>query len=138
MTNNSQPKEIQDKINRIKKEMLDKTNMTENEAYDFAFKCWQCGLDFTKGLEKENQELKKEIQDLKDNETIVADYGVDLWNENEKLKNAIRILKERGEINVFISHFTNKLMLDFADAISCVLEPKEYELLKEVLDNEKH
>lgn len=58
-----------------------------------------------------------------------------LYKENEKLKKAIEILKERGEINVFISHFTNKLMLDFADAISCVLEPKEYELLKEVLDN---
>ena len=60
MTSNSQPKEIQDKIDRIKKEMLDRTNMTENEAYDFAFKCWQCGLDFTNHLESLLDKTEKE------------------------------------------------------------------------------
>lgn len=51
-----------------------------------------------KQLEKENQELKEEIQDLKDNETIVADYGIVLWNENEKSKKVIEILKKKVNI----------------------------------------
>ena len=30
-------------IEPIRKHMLRATNMTEEEAYDFAFRCWQCG-----------------------------------------------------------------------------------------------
>lgn len=62
MNNCCMPKEQRDKINRIKKEMLERTNMTENEAYLFAFNCYSCGLDFTKEFEKENQELKEIIK----------------------------------------------------------------------------
>ena len=54
----------------------------------------------------------------------------------EKLEKVIEILKERGGIHLYINrNNNNKLTLDFDDCISCVLEPKEYELLKEVLEN---
>lgn len=33
------PKEQQDFIEGIQKKMLDSTNMTENEAWNFAFRC---------------------------------------------------------------------------------------------------
>ena len=55
----------------------------------------------------------------------------------EKLEKVIEILKERGGIHLYINrNNNNKLTLDFDDCISCVLEPKEYKLLKEVLENE--
>ena len=57
--------------------------------------------------------------------------------ERDKLKQALEILKERGGINLFINrNNNNKLTLEFDDCISCVLEPKEYALLKEVLFND--
>lgn len=134
MTSNSQPKEIQDKINRIKKEMLDKTNMTENEAYDFAFKCWQCGLDFTKGLEKENQDLKDKLNDSeRNNEWLREHYGI--------YKKVIDILKGKfifemiAYENSYYIVLYNKTDNAYLDRIS--LTQQEYELLKEVLANEE-
>ena len=53
----------------------------------------------------------------------------------EKLEKVLEILKERGGIHLYINRNNdNKLTLDFDDCISCVLEPREYELLKEVLE----
>ena len=55
----------------------------------------------------------------------------------EKLEKVLEILKERGGIHLYINRNNdNKLTLDFDDCISCILEPREYELLKEVLENE--
>ena len=57
--------------------------------------------------------------------------------ERDKLKQALEILIKHGGINLFINrNNNNKLTLDFNDCISCVLEPKEYALLKEVLSND--
>ena len=54
----------------------------------------------------------------------------------EKLEKALEILKDRGGIHLYINRNNdNKLTLDFDDCICCVLEPKEYNLLKEVLEN---
>lgn len=94
MTNNSQPKEIQDKIDRIQKEMLDRTNMTENEAYDFAFKCWQCGLDFTKDLEKENQELVEIMQLSNEYLAGVEHMKADLIDENKEIENLKKLIQD--------------------------------------------
>lgn len=84
MTSVMMPKEQSEKIQRIQKEMLERTNMTENEAYDFAFRCWQCGLDFTEELEKENANLKETIKIL----TCTNDSGIiqNLKAENQELK----------------------------------------------------
>ena len=57
--------------------------------------------------------------------------------ERDKLRQALEILKKHGVINLFINrNNNNKLTLEFDDCISCVLEPKEYALLKEVLFND--
>ena len=36
-------REQREYIEAIEKDMLESTNMTEQEAIDFAFRCWQCG-----------------------------------------------------------------------------------------------
>lgn len=36
-------KEQKEYIKKIQKDMLTRTNMTVLEAYEFAFRCWQCG-----------------------------------------------------------------------------------------------
>lgn len=92
-------------------------------------------------LQKENQELKEEIQDLKDNETIVADYGIVLWNENEKSKKVIDILKNKANIRLHILKNTDgskiyeiEFILGYYSTIHEITQ-QEYDLLKEVLEN---
>ena len=41
MSGDVMPKEQAEFINDLKEQMLVNTNMTENEAYDFAFRVWQ-------------------------------------------------------------------------------------------------
>lgn len=36
-------REQREYIEAIEKDMLESTNMTEQEVIDFAFRCWQCG-----------------------------------------------------------------------------------------------
>ena len=92
-------------------------------------------------LQKENQELKEEIQDLKDNETIVADYGIVLWNENEKSKKVIDILKNKANIRLHILKNTDgskiyeiEFILGYYSTIHEITK-QEFDLLKEVLEN---
>ena len=37
------PKEQFEFISKIQADMLESTNMTKGEAWDFGFRCWQCG-----------------------------------------------------------------------------------------------
>ena len=86
-------------------------------------------------LQKNLNELKKENQELKDTNMKYAKLIDDFQTKNMRLEKAIEILKERGGIYLYINrNNNNKLTLDFDDCISCVLEPKEYDLLKEVLE----
>ena len=88
-------------------------------------------------LQKSINELKNENQELKDTNMKYAKLIDDFQTKNMRLEKAIEILKERGGIYLYINrNNNNKLTLDFDDCISCVLEPKEYELLKEVLCDE--
>lgn len=41
------PKEQSDFLEKLKNEMLESTNMKPDEAYEFAFRVWQC-LDILK------------------------------------------------------------------------------------------
>ena len=43
---NCMPKEQREYIEKIQKDCLESTNMTESEAYSFAFRCWQ--MDYVK------------------------------------------------------------------------------------------
>lgn len=91
-----------------------------------------------KELEKENQQLKEELQDLKGNEDIVADYACSLWNKNEKYKKALEILKK---FNFKLGQYGNGeyyILIYYAGIpIEIILTQQEYELLNEVLENDK-
>lgn len=116
-------KEQSEKIDRVKKEMLERTNMTENEAYDFAFRCWQCGLDFTEELE---QQLAYECG--------CNAQLVDLQKENEKLKKVIDSLVESLGLEVDLDHYNLITVLGTIAFVGINNEvAKELELLKEVL-----
>ena len=97
-------------------------------------------------LQKENQELKEEIQDLKDNETIVADYGIVLWNENEKSKKVIDILKNKkvdlvillssNDFREYNANITIRINgVTYLKGNNYTLTQQEYDLLKEMLEN---
>ena len=61
---NCMPKEQREYIEKIQKDCLESTNMTESEAYDFAFRCWQ--LDYV----KKGRMTDKEVD-------VLIDYIVD-------------------------------------------------------------
>ena len=82
------------------------------------------------------EELEEENQDLKDNEKIITDYGYNLVIENEKYKKAIEILKMQTSIENIKCENGNIYIVDIGD-ISLLITQQEYELLKEVLENEK-
>ena len=44
------PKEQEEYIKSIQKDCMENTNMTESEAWNFAFRCWQ--LDYKKVKER--------------------------------------------------------------------------------------
>jgi hypothetical protein len=48
------PKEQYDYIKAIQDDCLESTNMTENEAWDFAFRCWQLGYKREKEMNTKN------------------------------------------------------------------------------------
>lgn len=47
------PKEQFEYMGKIQDDMLDRTNMTEQEAWNFAFRCWQCGYVNKKEIESQ-------------------------------------------------------------------------------------
>lgn len=51
----SMPKEQFEFISKIQADMLESTNMTEHEAWDFGFRCWQCG--YAKVEKKPNEDF---------------------------------------------------------------------------------
>jgi hypothetical protein len=58
------PKEQREYIEKIQKDCLESTNMTESEAWTFAFRCWQ--LDYV----KKGRMTDKEVD-------VLLDYIVD-------------------------------------------------------------
>lgn len=59
---NCMPKEQREYIDKIKKDCLESTNMTESEAYSFAFRCWQ--NDYVKSRELDDLRLYEIAFDL--------------------------------------------------------------------------
>lgn len=64
-------KEQREYIESIEKDMLERTNMTEKEASDFAFRCWQCG--YAKVKEIRNKTIDEFAERLKNK--LVLRYG---------------------------------------------------------------
>lgn len=82
------------------------------------------------------KELIENAQEICEWELVRLNIIKQDLDQLEKLEKVIEILKERGGIHLYINrNNNNKLTLDFDDCISCVLEPKEYNLLKEVFYN---
>lgn len=77
-----------------------------------------------------NKDLER-LEALEDNETIVTNYTFNLIQENEKLKKAIKILKDKLDISIF-DVFLN-ITIDLKTLKLKHLTQQEYELLKEVL-----
>ena len=59
------PKEQSERIAEIERFVLDATNMTKEEAYNFAFRCWQLDFVRVKDLEKLTEKLKKKEESIK-------------------------------------------------------------------------
>lgn len=53
------PKEQSDFIQNLKKDMLEATNMSDDEAYEFAFSVWQCKGILTRYVTMEQAALSK-------------------------------------------------------------------------------
>lgn len=115
-----------------------------NELYNTIEK----DLDRLEKLEKENQTLNQTIQTIRQNARndyvefeILKDCIKDLTNicnefqeENAKLKKAIEILKEKLDISIF-DVFIN-ITINQKTIKTHHLTQQEYELLKEVIENE--
>jgi hypothetical protein len=81
------------------------------------------------------EELKIENQDLKDNEKIITDYGYNLVIENEKLKKAIEIMKNKKMSVTFFRACKDIKEVNSYRNNENQLTKEEYELLKEVLED---
>ena len=81
-------------------------------------------------------ELNEAIQQLKINKNLAQALAINFQKENEKLKKAIEILKDKISISV------NRTVVWFETEKGCVIlkidTQQEYELLKEVLGNERN
>ena len=89
-------------------------------------------------LQKNVNELKKENQELKDTNMKYAKLIDDFQTKNMLLEKAIEILKDKLGLyfNEYINYSTINAILPIANNDCNRLTQQEYELLKEVLENE--
>ena len=71
---NMMPKEQSEKIAEIERFVLDATNMTKEEAYNFAFRCWQLNFVREKELELICKQLKNQTKTIKKQAEKLAYY----------------------------------------------------------------
>lgn len=96
-------------------------------------------LDRLEQLEKENQELKKELKRCQDTIKKWTDNHSKLIIENGKMKKALGILKEKVYLKVkkyCKEDYENPYKLEVEMDYSYDLTREEYELLKSVLEEE--
>lgn len=99
-----------------------------------------------------NLELRKQIENLEEENQGVKDDNTRLWhslecanNENAKLKQAIKILKDKFKLDVSLNidgEFSVEVKIDKIQNIPNIvylkyLEIEQYELLKEVLESDR-
>lgn len=100
-------------------------------------------LQYVEQLEKENQKLKEELEEIKkvrdnysDQLNYVWNIAKSLKNDLEELKKALDILKEKLEIELHKDDLCFPIPMISGSEIYQNLTQEEYELLKEVLDCE--
>lgn len=86
-------KEQREYIENIERDMFESTNMTKEEAYEFAFRCWQCGYAKEKGIRAKaidefKAEAMKQLTDLelKDSYATVTECKIILRDIAEQMK----------------------------------------------------
>lgn len=124
------PKEQYEYIKRIQDDMLECTNMTENEAWDFAFRCWQCGYNkINKELEQyralgtvEELRVARDKQVAKKPKYQKIEYGKHKWKR-----------KENGEIDDFAWDFQycNGVVCEVCGDTYCVYCNPDYDNLED-------
>lgn len=73
------PKEQYEYITAIQHDMLEITNMTEDEAWNFAFRCWQCGYVKKQPFVDRIMEQLEVLQDLVNlNQKLVVSQAIDI------------------------------------------------------------
>ena len=124
-------------IKELKEYIIEATNIEtspkEMEVLDdICFRLWQLDLTLEnkRKLEKENQDLKLFVESY-------SNARDELLIKNQKLENAIEILKDKFD---FKFNDENKVIYLFIKELSlhiyswCFKSQQEYELLKEVLE----
>lgn len=117
------------KKNECKTEFSNKIEQMGIADNEESFKIIKQDLDRLETLEKENQELKEKCKMLEENEEAVLTTLEISVKENARLKKVIEILKKMCSLN------NNKTL----ETEECFLRltQEEYDLLKEVLDDDK-
>lgn len=98
-------------------------------------------LERLKALEKENKEYFEIITKqayLLNNKHIDRPFIEILQQENEKLKKAIEIIKNKLELEFNLDEYWKGVHYHLWSENGCEITKQEYELLKEVLDNESN
>ncbi len=84
-------------------------------------------------LEQENKILKMSVKDTYDTgQEIIGE----LTQENEKLKKAIEIIKNKLELEFNLDEYWKGVHYHLWSENGCEITQQEYELLKEVLGND--
>lgn len=108
-------------------------NGTGNKEKNIYYKTIKQDLDRVEQLEKENQELLV-------NKNVAQGIAINLKEENDKLKKAIDILKDKFDIK--ISHTIEDIpiiiiSLEETGEWYCIdISEEQYNLLKEVIEND--
>lgn len=110
---------------------------SQNEMANY-FDLVSKALDRLESLENENDELLDKKLEL-----VVKNKQQDMFiekliQENEKLKNVIEILKDKRINLVFFRACKDIKEVNLYRSVENKLTQQEYELLKEVLENEKN
>lgn len=116
MSGDMMPKEQQNYIEKIQKHCLEETNMTENEAYDFAFRCWQ--LDYDRIPKKKEflnfigrgscfnvKEGSNSAFFVDGGDLVLIDCGETTFSDLMKINERVELFKDITNIHVLITHY---------------------------------
>ena len=91
-------------------------------------------------LKEENTKLKQENKELLVNKNVAQGIATNLKQENEKLKQAIEILKDKFYLKIHSNMFGSWLFIKektkHGEDVSCELDLDIVDTIKEVLNNE--
>lgn len=122
-------------------------NSERNKTINECINTIKQDLERLEVLEKENIELQLQLEQLEDSAkirmqqadeyaTILKEKYLDLKQENEKLKKALEIIKNKLELEFNLDEYWKGVHYHLWSENGCEITKQEYELLKEVIINE--